>query len=125
MSLYLDLHDLNFCKYFPCAILSQIYTETELSPTFFFHKRIYEVAGSIFAHVSSTVHLIACFLDQSIKLYPKALHIFATQVFIQLKNTKDGIYSLENVIATFSDLIDLLKILATTLAISYDNCLPV
>lgn len=61
-------------------------------------KEIHEVARSIFAYVPSTVHLIACLLDHLFfKIHPKALHIFTTQVFIQLENRKDGNYSLENV----------------------------
>lgn len=60
-------------------------------------KDILEVAGSIFACVPLTVHVITCFLDHFLKTDPKALHILATQVFIPLDNRKDGIDSLENV----------------------------
>lgn len=51
-------------------------------------KEINEIAGSIFACVPSAGHLIAYFLDPFFKINPKALHISATQVFIQLGNKK-------------------------------------
>lgn len=60
-------------------------------------KEIHEVAGSIFACVPLTVHVITCLLDHFFKTAPKALHFLDTQIFIPLENRKDGIDTLENV----------------------------
>lgn len=75
-------------------------------------KEINEIAGSMFAYVPSTGHLNAHLLDPFFKTNPKVLHILATQLR-------------KHVSSTSSDLIDLLKIIATTLVLSCDSCLPI